>query len=80
MDFIGISLFMITRGDPCSIFISNKAPIFRMSDSMEIIQKVILETLERDSEIADTRACLGSEFTSQQVIGVLMRLESHQVI
>ena len=50
-----------------------------MSDSMEIIQKVILETLERDSEIKDTRVCLGSDFTSQQVIGVLMRLESHQV-
>ena len=78
--FYWIFPFYDHQGDPCSIFISNKAPIFRMSDSMEIIQKVILETLERDSEIADTRACLGSEFTSQQVIGVLMRLESHQVI
>lgn len=48
------------------------------SDSMEIIQKMILETLEKDSMIPDTRK-LSSEFTQQQVIGVLMRLESHQV-
>lgn len=45
---------------------------------MEIIQKLVLETLEKDSLIPDTRA-LGSEFSQQQVIGVLMRLESHQV-
>lgn len=48
------------------------------ADSMEIIQKLVLETLERDSVIPDTRA-LSTEFTQQQVIGVLMRLESHQV-
>ena len=47
-------------------------------DSMEIIQKVVLETLEKNSVIPDTRV-LGSEFTQQQVLGVLMRLESHQV-
>ena len=48
------------------------------TDSMEIIQKLVLETLEKESIIADTRA-LGTEFTQQQVLGVLMRLESHQV-
>ena len=47
-------------------------------DSMEIIQKLVLETLDKNSLIPDTRT-LGSEFTQQQVIGVLMRLESHQV-
>lgn len=47
-------------------------------DTMEIIQKLVLETLDKDSLIPDTRA-LGNEFTQQQVIGVLMRLESHQV-
>lgn len=47
-------------------------------DSMEIIQKLVLETLEKDSSIPDTRV-LGTEFTQQQVLGVLMRLESHQV-
>ena len=45
---------------------------------MEIIQRIVLETLEKDSLIPDTRA-FGSEFSQQQVIGVLMRLESHQV-
>lgn len=45
---------------------------------MEVIQKLVLETLDKDSLIPDTRA-LGNEFTQQQVIGVLMRLESHQV-
>ena len=48
------------------------------SDSMEVIQKLILETLEKDSIIPDTRV-LGKEFSQQQIIGVLMRLESHQV-
>lgn len=47
-------------------------------DTMEIIQKLVLETLDKDSLIPDTRS-LGNEFTQQQVIGVLMRLESHQV-
>lgn len=47
-------------------------------DTMEVIQKLVLETLDKDSLIPDTRA-LGNEFTQQQVIGVLMRLESHQV-
>lgn len=51
------------------------------SDPMEIIQKVVLETLEKDSIIADTRvlSAEGVEFNQQQVLGVLMRLESHQV-
>ena len=48
------------------------------TDSMEIIQKIILETLDKNSIIPDTRV-IGNEFTQQQVIGVLMRLESHQV-
>ena len=48
------------------------------ADSMEIIQKFVLETLEKDSLIPDTRV-VGAEFTQQQVLGVLMRLESHQV-
>jgi hypothetical protein len=48
------------------------------ADSMEIIQKLVLETLQKDSVIPDTRI-LGTEFTQQQVLGVLMRLESHQV-
>lgn len=48
------------------------------TDSMEIIQKFVLETLDKDSIIPDTRV-IGNEFTQQQVIGVLMRLESHQV-
>ena len=55
---------------------------------MEIIQKLVLETLEKDSIISDTRVlnsvasagCDGVvEFGQQQVLGVLMRLESHQV-
>ena len=49
------------------------------TDSMEIIQKIILETLEKDSLISDTRKLSQNEFSQQQVIGVLMRLESHQV-
>lgn len=49
-----------------------------ITDSMEIIQKIVLETLEKDSLIPDTRV-LGTEFSQQQVLGVLMRLESHQV-
>lgn len=48
------------------------------ADSMESIQKLVLETLQKDSVIPDTRI-LGTEFTQQQVLGVLMRLESHQV-
>ena len=48
------------------------------ADSMEIIQKLVLETLEKDSLIPDTRL-IGTEFSQQQVLGVLMRLESHQV-
>lgn len=48
------------------------------TDSMEIIQKFVLETLDKDSIIPDTRV-IGNEFTQQQIIGVLMRLESHQV-
>lgn len=51
------------------------------TDPMEIIQKLVLETLERNSLISDTRAISsgGVEFNQQQVLGVLMRLESHQV-
>jgi hypothetical protein len=49
------------------------------SDSMEKIQKLILETLEKDSSIPDTRV-FGQEFSQQQIHGVLMRLESHQVM
>ena len=58
------------------IFLSVK--MSSATDSMEIIQKFILETLDKDSIIPDTRV-IGNEFTQQQVIGVLMRLESHQV-
>lgn len=46
---------------------------------MEKIQKLILETLEKDSSIPDTRV-FGQDFSQQQIHGVLMRLESHQVM
>lgn len=53
------------------------------TDPMEIIQKLVLETLEKNSSIPDTRALCSSvegiEFSQQQILGVLMRLESHQV-
>ncbi len=51
------------------------------TDPMEIIQKLVLETLEKNSLISDTRVLFpeGAEFNQQQVLGVLMRLESHQV-
>lgn len=48
-------------------------------DSSEQIQKIILETLNKDQIISDTRA-LGSELDQLQVIGVLKRLLSHQVL
>jgi len=47
----------------------------------EALQRVILETLERESVLEDSRTIrLNSEAVDQQLIlGVLKRLEVHQV-
>ena len=47
-------------------------------DASEALQKLILETIDREGSIPDTRA-LGSAYDQQQILGVLKRLEVHQV-
>ncbi len=49
-----------------------------MTDVSEVLQKLILETIDRDGSIPDTRT-LGSAYDQQQVLGVLKRLELYQV-
>lgn len=49
-----------------------------MTDVSESLQKLILETIDRDGSISDTRA-FGTAYDQQQILGVLKRLEVHQV-
>lgn len=49
-----------------------------MTDVAETLQKLILETIDAAGCIPDTRT-LDSQYDSQQVLGVLKRLEVHQV-
>lgn len=52
------------------------------SSLQEALQRVILETLDRESTIEDSREIrLNAEAVEQQVVlGVLKRLEVHQVL
>lgn len=52
------------------------------SSLQEALQRAILETLDRESTIEDSRAIrLNDEAVEQQVVlGVLKRLEVHQVL